>query len=67
MKSLCTELGLLVRGSVRFPHRVRPKLKKLVFATSLLNIQHNVENKLVSLLIVTLGKAINGMPLPLSG
>ena len=38
---------------------------KLVFAASLLDVQHlrdSVENKPASLLVVPLGKALNGIP-----
>ena len=44
--------------------------KKMVFAAFLLGAQHNrgsVENKPASLLVVSLGKALNGMPLSLCG
>ena len=42
----------------------------MVFTASLLGAQHNrdsVENKPASLLVVSLGKELNGMPLPLCG
>ena len=51
------------RPGVHFPNRVIPK--NLVFAASLLGAQHNrdsAENKQASLLVASLGKALNGMP-----
>ena len=46
------------------------KLEKMVFGASLLGAQHKrygVENKPASLLVVSLGKAFNGMPPSLCG
>ena len=46
------------------------KIKKMVFAASLLGVRDLrdvVEDKPVSLLIVSLGKALNGTPPPLCG
>ena len=46
------------------------RLKKMAFTAILLGARHLgdvVENKLASLLVVSLGKALNGMPLPLCG
>ena len=43
------------------PSRVKPKTLELVFAASLLHVQHNgdsVENKPASLLVVPLGKTL---------
>jgi len=42
----------------------------LVFTVSLLDVQHErdrVENKAASSLVVSLGKALDRMPLPMSG
>ena len=53
------------RPGVPFPCRVIPKdFKQMVFTASLLGAQHmrdSVENKPASLLVVSLGKAFNGM------
>ena len=48
------------------PSRVKPMTLKLVFTASLLDAQHygdSVENKPASLLVVPLGKALNGIVL----
>ena len=54
------------RPWVCFPSRVIPRdFIKMVFIASLLGAQQNrdsVESKLASLLVVTLGKTLNGMP-----
>ena len=59
------------RPGVHFPCRVIPKdFKKMVFTAFLLGAQHirdSVENKPTSLLVVSLGKALNGMPPSLCG
>ena len=59
------------RPGVHFPCRVIPKdLKKMVFTASLLGVQRirdSVENKPASLLVVSLGKALNGMAPSLCG
>ena len=47
------------------PSRVKSMTLKLLFTASLLNAQHerdSVENKPASLLVVPLGKALNGIP-----
>ena len=47
------------------PSSVIPKTLKMVFTASLLGAQHkrnSAENKPASLLVVSLGKALNGMP-----
>ena len=47
------------------PSRVKPMTLKLVLAASLLDAQRyrdSVENKPASLLVVPLGKALNGIP-----
>ena len=60
------------RPGVHSLSRVIPKdFKKGIFTASLLGAQHkkgdSVENKPASLLVVSLGKALNGMPPPLCG
>ena len=48
-----------------FISQVESYFKKMVFTASLLGAQHNrdnVENKPASLLVVSLGKALNGIP-----
>ena len=71
--------GVVVRASASqsvdlgfiFPCRVIPKdFKKMVFTASLLGAQQirdSVENKPASLLVVSLGKALNGTPPSLCG
>ena len=52
------DLGLI-------PRRIKPIALKLVFTASLLDAQHykdSVKNKLASLLVVPLGKALCGIP-----
>ena len=47
------------------PSRVKPMTLKLVFTSSLLDVQHlrdSVNNKPASLLVVPLGKTLNGIP-----
>ena len=58
------------RPGVHFPCRVIPKDLKMIFTASLLVAQQNrgsVENKPASLLVVSLGKTLNGMLLSLYG
>ena len=71
--------GIVVRASASqsvdlgfiFPSRVIPKdVKNMVFTAFLLGAHQNrvsVENKPTSLLVVSLGKALNGMPRSLCG
>ena len=56
-------------GAVDFgliPSRVKPMTLKLVFAASLLDVQHqirdSVKNKPASSLVAQLGKALSGIP-----
>ena len=56
--SCAVDLGLI-------PSRVTPIILKLLFAASLLDVQHlrdSVENKPASLLVVPLGKTLSGIP-----
>ena len=62
--SQSVDLGFIPKSS----HTKR--LQKMVFTASLLGAQHKkggVENKPASLLVVFLGKALNGTPPPLCG
>ena len=56
-------LGTVHLGLI--PSRVKPMTLKLVFTASLPDAQHlrdSVENKPVSLLVVSLGEALSGIP-----
>ena len=60
--NVCFAVG---RPGVHSPCRVIPKDKKMVSTASLLGAQHLqevVENKLASLLVVSVGKALNETP-----
>ena len=55
--------GAVDLGSI--PSRVKPMILKVVFTASLLDAQHqrdSVENKLASLLVLPLGKALSRIP-----
>ena len=57
-------------GFISLVESYQKTLKKMVFTASLLGAQHirdSVENKPASLLVVSLGKALNGMPPSLCG
>ena len=64
--------GYSIRFALGFISQVNSyqKTLKMIFTASLLGAQQNrdrVENKPVSLLVVALGKALNGMPPSLCG
>ena len=65
-RPLCSRLT-----SSSFPKSIHAKrLKKMVFTASMLGVQHkrvSVEIKPASLLVVSFGKALNGMPPSLPG
>ena len=57
-------------GFISLVESYQKTFKKMVFTTSLLDAQHitdSVENKAASLLVVSLGKALNGIPPSLCG